>query len=112
MNISLLNGVVSEIVQAIKDFFFGILYWILKALCYVVDLCQILVKKLAGIDVDGLMFGNEIVNGSESSSTVTGDIVEILLRSDIVRNLFISLLVLGIILLLIVTFVGVCKTEW
>ncbi|MGN1208641.1 MAG: hypothetical protein ACI4TI_04160, partial [Christensenellales bacterium] len=88
------------------------MHWILKGLCWIVDLCQILVKKLAGIDTEGMLFGDKIVSGSPDSSTVTGDIVEILIRSDVVRNLFISLLVLGIILLLIVTFVGVWKTEW
>ncbi len=109
MSLSLLN---IDILQGIKDFFYGILYWILTSLCKIVDFCQILVKKLAGIDTEGMLYGNQIVNGSENSSTVTGDIVEILIRSDIVRNLFISLLVLGIILLLIVTFVAVWKTEW
>lgn len=101
-----------DIIQGIKDFFFGILFLILKGLCFIVDMCQILVKKLAGIDTEGMLYGNQIVNGSENSSTVTGDIVEVLIRSDVVRNLFISLLVLGIILLLIVTFVAVWKTEW
>lgn len=112
MSLSLLNGFVGDIVQGIKEFFYGILYAILKALCYVIDLCQILVKKLAGIEVDGMLFNGQVVNGSESSTTVTGDIVEALIRTDVVRNLFISLLVLGIILLLIVTFVGVWKSEW
>lgn len=112
MRLILLNGIVAQIGQGIKDVFFWILYTILKALCYVVDLCQLLVKKLAGIDTSGMLWGDKVVSGAEDSSTVTGDLVEIIIRSDIVRNLFISLLVLGIILLLIVTFVAIWKSEW
>lgn len=112
MNFSLLSTEWWDLAGHLRDLWYGLLYWILERLCRIIDLCQGLVKKLAGIDAEGMLYDGQLINGSESSNTVTGDIVEVIIRSDIVRNLFISLLVLGVILLLIVTFVGVWKTEW
>ncbi len=110
MNISLLNvDIFGEVWSALKSFFFGILYAILKALLFIVDFCETIVKKLAGID--SIYYNGQLVN-ENSGDTITGDIIEVIIRTDVVRNLLISLLVLGIILLLLVTFISVWKTEW
>lgn len=92
---------VAEIISALSSWFFGLLYWIFSKLCWVLDFCQSLFRKLVGLDT--IYF-----NGSSTAD----DIVELLIRTDVVRNLFISLLVLGIILLFITTFISVWKSEW
>lgn len=77
------------------------MYALVKKVAWIVDFCQSLFRKLAGLDT--YYFDGKSANG---------DIIELLIQTDIIRNLFISILVLGIILLLIVTFVSVWKTEW
>jgi len=100
------EGVFHGFINAIYSFLFMILSWFKD----VFDMCYIMVRKLVGIDTY-YYNGVEVGNGT-SAGTVTGDIIEILIRSEITRNLFISLLVLGIVLLFIVTFVCVWKSEW
>lgn len=114
MNYLLLDPVVDAIntaVNSIIQWFYGLLFKILMYIKEVFDFCYMLVRKLAGIDTyyyNGQLMGA----GEATSNTVTGDIVEVLLKTDIIRNLFITLLVLGVILLLIITFICVWKTEW
>lgn len=105
--VNAIHGAVNGIIQ----WFYGLLFEALRCFKDIFDFCYVLVRKLAGIDTYYYK-GVEMGPGVESSTSVTGDIIEVLLKTDIVRNLFISLLVLGIILLGIVTFVSIWKTEW
>jgi len=111
MNYYLLGDVFSSIVNDVVQWFYKLLFQILMWLKDVFDLCYVLVRKLAGIDTY-YYNGTAMGAGNATSDTVTGDIIEVMIRSDVVRNLFITLLVLGIILLFIVTFIAVWKTEW
>lgn len=100
-----------QIINAIAQWFYNLLFTVLMWFKDVFDMCYILVRKLAGIDTY-YYNGQAMGTGAADSGTVTGDIIEVLIRSDIVQNLFLTLLVLGIILLIIVTFIAVWKTEW
>ena len=99
-----------NIINSFLQLIYRVLWWILMLLKKVFDFCYTLVRKIAGIDTYYYK-GNEMGAGAENG-TVTGDIIEVILKTDIVRNLLISLLVLGVILLIIITFVGIWKTEW
>lgn len=74
---------------------------IIVAIGRVCDVCQLLFRKFAGMDTVK-------VNGQDYS----GDLVLSFLNSDIVRNTFIALLVLAIVLLFISCFVAVIKSEF
>lgn len=87
-------GIVQGILEAISKGLFKIM----QGLIWICDFCLKLFRKLVGLDeyyFDGVK--------------TEGDIVEMLLQTDIVRNIFISLLVLGVILLFMTTFVAIWK---
>lgn len=87
-------GIVQGILEAISKGLFKIM----QGLIWICDFCLKLFRKLVGLDeyyFDGVK--------------TEGDIVEMLLQTDIVRNIFISLLVLGVILLLMTTFLAIWK---
>ena len=77
---------------------------IIVALGRVADICQLVFKKLAGISSTGVSFGN--------GEVVQGDIVLAFINSDIVKNVFFSMLILAVVLLLITTFAATIKTEF
>lgn len=109
MSFSLL-GFLDGIVQSIIHWFYSLLWSILMWFKDIFDFCYTLVRKLAGIDT--YWYNGQQMGTATSEGAVTGDVVEAIIRSDVVRNIFISVLVLGIILLFIVTFISVWKTEW
>lgn len=98
-----------DLLVSLKNGFFSVLYWIFDKLCFILDFCQSLVRKLVGLDT--IYYNGTKIDG-QSGGSVTSDLVEIIIKTDVIRNIFISLLVLGIILLFITTFIAVWKTEW
>lgn len=87
-------GIVQGILEAISKGLFKIM----QGLIWICDFCLKLFRKLVGLD-------EYYYRGVKTE----GDIVEMLLQTDIVRNIFISLLVLGVILLLMTTFLAIWK---
>ena len=67
------------------------------------DICMLLFRKFAGISDVGVNI--------EGQST-SGDIVMTLLQSRTVTNLFWSMILVAVVILLIATFAGVIKTEF
>ena len=76
---------------------------IVVAIGRIADICQLIFKKLAGISATGVKVDGKIQEG---------DIVLSFLQHDIVKNLFFSLLVLAVIILIMATFVATIKTEF
>lgn len=109
------NSVFSDAWNSIKDslstifsnFFQGIMGWLGKGfyciflgLSKILDVCQLLFYKFAGLDT-------VYINGQ----AVGGDILLTFLNSDIVKNAFFSLLILSVVLLFITTFIAVLKNT-
>lgn len=83
------------------------LYWILAQIVNVCDIIITTVRALAGLEV--YSYGSSTVNPSDPAQ---GDIVINFLQEQGLINIFISLFVLAIVLLFIVTFINVIKSEW
>lgn len=95
----------------ITDGIGSVLFWIVRMGVWVVNICETFARKLVGLDT--YYYNGQLIDANTNSgTTITNDILEVLVRSDVVRNLFLSLLALAIVLLIIVTFVSVWKTEW
>lgn len=103
-------GAINSAVVKIVQWFYSLLFQLIMWLKQIFDFCYNLIRQLAGLET--YYYKGVEMGGAGNNMTVTGDIIEILLRSDVVRNLFISLLVLGVLLLFIVTFVSIWKVEW
>lgn len=107
-----LNGLIGDIFGFLGDFvqnMFGALFGWIFVLLYqllvapfflLVDAIQLMFKKLAGLDTYYV--------GNQGQS---GDIVLTLINNKTVQNVFWSLLILGVILLIICTIVALVKTE-
>lgn len=97
--------------NVIADGIGSVLFWIVRMGVWVVNICETFARKLVGLDT--YYYNGQLIDANTNSgTTITNDILEVLVRSDVVRNLFLSLLALAIVLLIIVTFVSVWKTEW
>lgn len=87
--------------EKIIEYVFMAIYYVFIGIAKILDYVQLLFRKLAGID--SYVYNGEIVEG---------DIVLSLIQSDVVKNVFWSLVILGVVLLFISVFVAVLKTEW
>ncbi|MBQ7977083.1 MAG: hypothetical protein IJ301_00575 [Clostridia bacterium] len=102
---SFTSVIVDPIINFINDWLawliHGIFYGIQIGLFYVMDVVQGLFRKVAGLDT---YYSN--------NEPVEGDIVFSLFQDPTVQATFISILVAGIFLLFITTFIAVLKTEF
>ena len=104
LRFSLMMNFFVDMAGGIGQFIGRLLYYtIICGVSRIADICQIIFRKFAGIADTGLNF-----NGEDT----TGDFVLTLIQTDIVQNLFISLSILAVIILLIATFVGTIKAEF
>lgn len=91
----------------IAHYIFHAFYWVLAALSNLCNIIINLVRALAGLE--SYWYNGTQVNPGESGQ---GDIVINFLQEQGLINIFIALFVLAIVLLFIVTFVAVIKSEW
>lgn len=89
------------ILSVVMTFLGPILWGLCDIFFLLLDLFELIFKKLAGIDTIG-------INGE----TVEGDIVLYLIRSDVVQNIFFSVLMLSLCLLIIFTVVAIVKNQY
>lgn len=82
-------------------------YWLIAQLSNLCNIIIKLVRALAGIET--YWYNGSMVNPNQSAQ---GDVVINFLQEQGLINVFISLFVLAIVLLFIVTFVAVIKSEW
>lgn len=89
-------------IKAVIMALWGPMLWGLCDLFFVLlDIFELIFKKLAGMD-------KVSVNGE----TVEGDIVLYLIKSDVVQNVFYSILALSLFLLIIFTVVAIVKNQY
>ncbi|MBO7508394.1 MAG: hypothetical protein J6T39_01975, partial [Clostridia bacterium] len=99
-----INYVVKNIIYGL-DIWLGSLTYraIIVGVGKVGDICMLLFRKMAGISENGIS-----IEGQQTS----GDIVMTLLQSRTVTNLFWSMVLVAVVILLMATFAGVIKTEF
>lgn len=99
----IIKGVLEFIMEPLKTYFDYLLkplYMIFLGIAKILDLFELIAKKLAGMDV-------VYVNGS----AVTGDLTLSLLSNATIWKSFTAMLALGSLLLFVTTFIAVIKTQ-
>lgn len=124
MSVTYLAGVAEKI----REFFSGfmgaliaiipkLVYFLCTLIFQILDILQLLVRKVAGLDVVNYS-SSTILGDAGTASTETGDIVLRFIRTiftgdnAILSNIFWSLIILGLIMLIITTFVAVLRSEY
>ena len=125
MDIVFIAGIAETIRKWFQGFFGAVLaiipktfYFLCTLVFQVLDLLQLLVRKLAGLDV--VYYSSEIFagTGGGTSEPQSGDIVLEFIETifmkpnSILSNIFWALIVLALILLIISTFVAVLRSEY
>ena len=125
MDIIFIAGIAEKIKTWFQGFFGAVLaiipktfYFLCTLVFQVLDLLQLLVRKLAGLDV--VYYSSEIFSGTGggSSEPQSGDIVLEFIQTiftnsnSILSNIFWALIVLALIMLIITTFVAVLRSEY
>lgn len=125
MDIVFIAGVAEDIRAWFQGWFGAVLsiipktfYFLCTLVFQVLDLLQLLVRKLAGLDV--VYYSSEIFSGTGGgpSEPQSGDIVLEFIQTiftnsnSILSNIFWALIVLALIMLIITTFVAVLRSEY
>lgn len=91
------------------------LYFLCTLIFQVLDILQVLVRKVAGLDV---YYVSNTVGGTSDSAKQTGDIAQRFIteiftgQNSVLSNVFWALIILGLIMLIITTFVAVLRSEY
>jgi|LGOV01.1.fsa_nt_gb hypothetical protein len=93
-----LQAIVAAAIYLVPNFF----YTIFIGLAFILDLVQSLFRKMAGLE-------SYSMQGIEYNR---GDIAIELINNNDVKNVFISMMVLGLVLLIMSTFIAVIKSEY
>lgn len=116
MNFSHIAGMVDALKSWFEGWFGAVLsvipklvYQLITPMFGIIDLAQLLVRKLAGL---------ESIASIDGSGEYTGDLVLYFINlifsgnSPVLTNIFIALIVLGVLMLFITTFVAVLRSEY
>ena len=120
MNIILLAGIADAIKNFITGFFGALLSIIPKtiyALCTLIfsimDVLQILIRKVAGLDQIYYTSVDWTTTGGQSNDIVFNFIQNIFLgQTPILTNVFWAMMILGVVMLFITTLIAVLKYEY
>lgn len=99
--IEIIRGIIDYPINLLLDVLLQPIYMVFLGLCKLLDLFELIAKKLAGMDV-------VYVNGT----AVTGDLALSLLNNSTIWKAFASMLALGSLLLFITTFISVIRSFW
>lgn len=130
---------VAGLAEAIKAWFAGwfgaifsiipkTLYFLCTLIFQVLDILQVLVRKVAGLDVyyinetrnlnAGVAGAVDVLTKPHEASKQTGDIAQSFIseiltgKNSVLSNVFWALIILGLIMLIITTFVAVLRSEY
>lgn len=93
-----------------------LLYFLCTLIFQILDILQLLVRKVAGLDV--VYYSSDTILGGAEASKESGDLVLRFIRTiftgdnAILSNIFWALIILALILLIITTFVAVLRSEY
>lgn len=86
-----------ELMDALVDFFYSILYRFFSGICVIIDFIKNIFYKLCGIETVN-------INGEET------DLLSNLMASDNIRRTFLIITIIGVILLVVFTTIALIKT--
>ena len=122
MNLIFVAGLAEKIKEWFAGWFGAIfsiipktLYFLCTLIFQVLDILQVLVRKVAGLDV---YYVSNTVGGTSDSAKQTGDIAQRFIteiftgQNSVLSNVFWALIILGLIMLIITTFVAVLRSEY
>lgn len=93
-----------------------LLYFLCTLIFQLLDILQLLVRKVAGLDV--VYYSSDTILGGAEATKESGDLVLRFIRTiftgdnAILSNIFWALIILALILLIITTFVAVLRSEY
>ncbi len=88
-----------ELVSALKDMFFTFLYTCFKCICQLIDFIKEIFYMLCGIETVS-------INGEQT------DLLSTLIRSDSIKKAFLTIFIIGVILLFIFTAIAIFKANY
>lgn len=100
------NGIANFFETLIQGYISLIVNWfytIYLVFAMILDLIQVLFRKMAGLEP-------YIINGQ--AQTGTRDIALEIINSPVIKNIFWAMVILGVVLLFITTFIAVIKSEY
>ena len=89
----------SELINALKDMFFTFLYTCFKCICQLIDFIKEIFYMLCGIETVS-------INGEQT------DLLSTLIRSDSIKKAFLSIYLIGVVLLFIFTAIAIFKANY
>lgn len=102
---STLGKLISRTVGIFFNALTELFYYVFMGIMYIINFCEEAFKKVAGIE--SLKINNTVVGGENSN-----DLVTFLIRNETVQNVFFSILLFSIVLLVIFTIVSFIKSEF
>ena len=91
--------ILGELIEALKDMFFSFLYTCFMFICKLIDFIKDIFYMLCGIDPVE-------VNGEP------GDLLSTLIQSDAIKRTFLTIFIIGIILLVAFTIIAIVKANY
>lgn len=91
--------ILGELIDALVDLFYRILYKLFSSICVLIDFIKEIFYKLCGIETVSI----------EGENT---DLLSNLMRSDVIKRVFLSVLLIGVILLVIFTIIAIIKSNY
>ncbi len=97
-----------NLITAYFTYFMMMFYYLFIALASILDVIQGLFRKLAGIDEYSMAGTSEIFSASNGS----GDIALSIMTNDAIMDIFVSMAILGIVILFLATIISIVKEEY
>lgn len=111
MNTGLLLGigdVISDVINSVLAFIPKFVYFLISCLLSLIDLCQVIFRKMAGLDV--VSINNNDVQGDMLYKIITDALFND--SNPAVKTLFWSLIIFAIFMLIVTTIIAVIRTEY
>ncbi len=91
--------ILSDLIDALVELFYSIIYKLFSCICVLIDFIKEIFYKLCGIETVNI--------GGEDT-----DLLSSLMGSDIIRRVFLSVLLIGVILLVVFTIIAIIKSNY
>lgn len=91
--------ILSELIDALVDLFYSILYKAFASICVLIDFIKEIFYKLCGIETVNI--------GGERT-----DLLSNLMTSEMIKRVFLSVLLIGVILLVVFTVIAIIKSNY
>lgn len=95
----MVSWILEDLFAAIVDFFYTILYHIFSGICWLIDFIKTIFYKLCGIE-------SLEIDGENT------DLLSSLIRSESIRRVFLTVFIIGFILLVIFTMIALIKSNY